>query len=249
MKKFAGMGNALTFPVQSVVFSAICIAASLDKLGLYPTYSNVKRLARNIRVYGDDIIVKTVYYDRVVEWIHSFGLKVNEDKSFGTGKFRESCGVDAYNGVDVTPLYLRKFTTDKASTDEEIAHLVSLSNHMWLRGLYEPANLLASLVEGEMKTRLPLVSSQSGSLGWFTHMEAMDVHRWNPKLQRLECRAFVPRSVKQADPLRGYPALFKFFHTSLIERGVGHLGESVRRYTVKLQRRWNDINRVVLISR
>jgi hypothetical protein len=243
MKKFAGMGNALTFPVQSVVFASICIAAELDQLGLYPTYRNVMRLARNIRVYGDDIIVKTVYYDRVVEWIHAFGLKVNVDKSFGTGKFRESCGVDAFNGVDVTPLYLRKFST-QASTADELAHLTSLSNHMWLRGLYEPATWLANIVEGELKTRLPLVSSHSGSLGWHTHLEASDVHRWNKKLHRFETRSYVPRSNKLSDRLDGYPALMKFFHTSLIERGKEHLLQSVRRYSVSLKRRWFDINRV-----
>jgi hypothetical protein len=239
MKKFAGMGNALTFPVQSIVFAAISLAATLDGLGLNPTYRNVVRLASSVRVYGDDIIVGTAHYDRVIHWIESFGLKVNTTKSFGTGKFRESCGVDAYNGINVTPLYLRKLSFE-SYTAEEFAHHVSLSNHLWLRGLYEVSTVLKGWVEAGLKRQLPFVSKQAGLLGWVTRRDDRSFQRWNPKLQRFEVKSAVPRSVKRTDRLDGYPALMKFFHTPLIERSVGHLRETVQRYSVKLVNKWQS---------
>lgn len=115
--KFAGMGNALTFPVQSICFAVVCIAAILDSKGLAPTYWNVVRASRQVRVYGDDIIVRTESAHQCVDWLHAVGLKVNDKKSFLEGNFKESCGVDAYLGVDVTPLYIkhRPDSTDRKS--------------------------------------------------------------------------------------------------------------------------------------
>ncbi|DAD51922.1 RNA-directed RNA polymerase, partial [ssRNA phage Gephyllon.1_16] len=114
--KFAGMGNALTFPVQSICFAVVCIAAILDSKGIAPTYWNVRRASRCIRVYGDDIIIRTEYVHQCVDWLHTVGLKVNTKKSFLVGNFKESCGVDAFRGVDITPLYI-KHRPDQTEAD------------------------------------------------------------------------------------------------------------------------------------
>jgi hypothetical protein len=92
---YAPMGNATTFPVQSLVFWAICVA-SLQRQG--------HRQPGAVFVFGDDIEVPTECAQGVIDDLESFGLVVNREKSFIHGRFRESCGVDAFNGIDVTPV-------------------------------------------------------------------------------------------------------------------------------------------------
>lgn len=100
LKKFAPMGNCNIFPVQSLVFWAIVRA------GIASTYGIQSRA--NVYVFGDDILFPTKYYDGAVKGLILAGLKVNMDKTFRRGFFRESCGVDAYRGVKVTPHRMKR---------------------------------------------------------------------------------------------------------------------------------------------
>jgi hypothetical protein len=209
--KFAGMGNALTFPVQSVCFAAISIAAILDCEGLSPTYWNCRRASRHVRVYGDDIIIARKYAHQCVDWLHNVGLKVNVKKSFLGGNFKESCGVEAFRGVDITPLYIRH-RPDESSTDPNIiAGLVSLSNSMWREGLYKASTCLRDEVEARLGIELPLVSRESGLLGWHSRVDSSHAHKWCTKTHQLLVRAPALASVMRRDVIDGYAALLKFF--------------------------------------
>lgn len=92
--KFASMGNNFCFPLQTLVFLAVCAACECDM--------------DRVRVYGDDIIVPSEKYDSVLSLLKRIGSKPNPSKSFGTGPFRESCGADWWNGRDVRPTYAKK---------------------------------------------------------------------------------------------------------------------------------------------
>jgi len=236
LKKYAGMGNATTFPIQSVVFACLALTAitsSTERL----TIGHVCDAARYVRVFGDDIIIRTEHYQVVADWISSFGLKINQGKTFKEGFFRESCGVDAYKGNDVTPVYLR-YDPDLTSTNPEaFASLVSTSNQMWLRCYYETSNCLRSICE-KVHT-LPLVPQNSSGLGWHTRQDLSTGQRWSNTLHRFECRTYVPTSSRQKDELDGYPALLKFYHNPrLAEDDDEHLRSSVRRFSIKLRKRW-----------
>lgn len=111
---YAPMGNATTFPVQSLVFWAICVA-SLQRQGFHQPGA--------VFVFGDDIIIPSSAVEGVIDDLECFGLLVNRTKSFWRGAFRESCGVDAFNGVNVTPV--RWKTTVDA---EHVTGLQSLSD-------------------------------------------------------------------------------------------------------------------------
>lgn len=214
LSKFAGMGNATTFPVQSVCFAVIGIAAILEYQGKPWKTSNVVAASRCIRVYGDDIAVHSEYAHQVVAWLESAGLKVNADKSYLEGNFRESCGVDAYAGVDITPVYARLLpgtSGDKAST---LAHCVALSNSMFLRGLYTASEHVKEWVESVYKIRLPLVSKTSGGLGWHTRQDAFTPTYWCKDTQQLKTKTVALVAKRYRDWLDGYPALLKFFHLS-----------------------------------
>lgn len=209
--KFAGMGNALTFPVQSVCFAAVAYAAILDAEGSSPSYWNLRRASRHVRVYGDDIIVSQKHAHQVVNWLRIVGLKVNEKKSFLGGNFKESCGVDAFRGVDITPFYIKHRPDDDSTDPSIIAGFVSLSNHMWLDGLYKASTWLANEVERRLGKRLPLVSRDSGLLGWWTRLDSSHVHKWCKRRHQFLVRADGLRSIKREDVVDGYAALLKYF--------------------------------------
>jgi len=96
LRKFAPMGSCLCFPTLSLVVWALLTAGTQD------TYTRER-----IYVYGDDVIVPTAYAENAMIILESFGLKINRDKSCTSGLFRESCGMDAFQGDDVTPVRLR----------------------------------------------------------------------------------------------------------------------------------------------
>lgn len=95
--KFSSMGNACTFELESLIFWALC-SACLDVRGQDTTLS----------VYGDDLIVPSDAYVDIVRVLNFAGFMVNEDKSFHSGPFRESCGKDYFRGTDVRPVFLKE---------------------------------------------------------------------------------------------------------------------------------------------
>lgn len=99
LRKWAPMGNALTFPVQSLVFLALVRAGIRSRYGVNCT---------DIYVFGDDIVFPSKFYDGAVNALVRSGLIPNPAKTFRRGFFRESCGVDAFKGIDVTPHRLRR---------------------------------------------------------------------------------------------------------------------------------------------
>jgi len=236
--KFAGMGNALTFPVQSITFALICISAILDHLHLRVNKRNAMRVARHIRVYGDDIIVRTEYASSVVNWLHSFGLVVNERKSFLEGNFKESCGVDAFMGVDITPIYVKPRPDNTSTEASDIASLVSLSNQLWLGGYYSASECIKNEVEERLGYSLPLVSKYTSSLGWISRLDASYATRWCSKLHQMLVRAPTIVPCKKDDNLDGYPALLKFFHVPLIGRPLNHLKKTAVRFQLRIVQRW-----------
>lgn len=236
--KFAGMGNALTFPVQSICFAVTCIAAILDMEHRSATYWSVKRASRHIRVYGDDIIVSKKYAQQCVIWLTSVGLIVNTKKSFLEGNFKESCGVEAWRGVDITPLYLRHRPDDPSTEPSVIGGLVSTANQAWLRGLYKFATCLAHEVEERLGYALPLVGQESGSLGWHCRQDSMTLHKWCRRTHQFLTRAGVLKPLKRRDRLDGYAALLKFYHVPLLGRDRDHLEFSPIRYKLRIALEW-----------
>ncbi len=97
-QKFSSMGNGFTFELESMIFWAI--SESVTEL--------CGGVARDVSVYGDDIIVPSVAARRLIEVLSYFGFQTNTEKTFIDGPFRESCGKHYFRGRDVTPFYLRE---------------------------------------------------------------------------------------------------------------------------------------------
>lgn len=95
LEKWSSMGNGYTFELESLIFYAI--ALSCVRIEDWDS----------VVVYGDDIIVPSYAFKRVVELLEVTGFKVNVEKSFGNGPFFESCGTDWYLGCNVRPHFMR----------------------------------------------------------------------------------------------------------------------------------------------
>lgn len=103
LEKFSSMGNGYTFELETILFRAL--AHSAIKWG---NLLDENKGHTVLSVFGDDIIVPSSDAPDVVAVLNFCGLKVNEDKTFLTGKFRESCGGDYFDGKDVRPHYLKE---------------------------------------------------------------------------------------------------------------------------------------------
>lgn len=110
-EKFCSMGNGFCFPLETLIFGAICKAAG----------------SKEFAVYGDDIIVRASVFDEVIKILRICGFKTNVQKTFGEGPFRESCGADWYAGNNVRP-----FTLDFALDSLKAVHkFLNLSRRNW----------------------------------------------------------------------------------------------------------------------
>jgi hypothetical protein len=102
-------------------------------------------------VFGDDIIVPSECAEFVIDDLESFGLLVNRTKSFWRGAFRESCGVDAYNGVDVTPV--RWKTTLDAEHVQGLQSLSDMAMRLRMAGYEEAASMTYQTLRERFRSR------------------------------------------------------------------------------------------------
>lgn len=212
LRKFAPMGSALTFPVQSVVYALMAITAVLHCRQWSLDKASLTAAARQVRVYGDDIIVPVDVVGVLSELLTELGLKVNSSKTFSRGNFRESCGMDAYNGVEVTPAYVLE-VCDK-TRPESVVSTVESSNNFFRKGFWDTAKYLQSTVPWEIRRRIPVVSSDSGAFGWasFTGDRYSGLKgRYNRHLQRAEVQVLILVSKMKYHSAGGWPSLLQYF--------------------------------------
>ena len=89
------MGNGFTFPLETLIFWALTASACEGDVD-------------SVSVYGDDIICPRERADDVIDTLTMCGFKINLEKSFVEGPFRESCGCDYYKGIDIRPFYKKE---------------------------------------------------------------------------------------------------------------------------------------------
>jgi hypothetical protein len=196
-KKFASQGTAVTFPVQSIIFLIIALTAcGFEADGPEDFICNdrfcksIARFRHKVRVFGDDIIIPKHGYVVLVELLHALGLKVNLGKSFVRGHFRESCGMDCFKGVNVTPI---KTTKLEATGPQSRQSLIDYSNNLFQAGLWNAAKAVESIIPRWVISNLPVIGIGCGSIGLVSYSGANDDHlrkRYNQKYQRYEYRTY-----------------------------------------------------------
>jgi hypothetical protein len=172
LAKYASMGSALTFPVEAMCFITLVFLAIEWEQGFQLTKEQIKSdFLGRVLVYGDDIIVPTDFASSVVWTLEAFGLKVNQGKSFWTGKFRESCGREYYDGHDVSVVKVRKVVRDQAGRlsfptsrrhVSETESFVALRNRFYAAGLWRTASYLDEQIMVLLRGHFPNVEVQEG---------------------------------------------------------------------------------------
>ncbi len=247
LRKYASMGSALTFPVEALCFLMICIAAVCDERKIFNRRGIPKSLGafenarKDILVFGDDLIIPADCIVKVTEYLEAFGLKVNLKKTFSKGAFRESCGFDYFNGVLVTPVYLRQPPPKSHRDAVSFVSWVQMANRFAKKGWYHTAEKIAEYVDSISPFRLPLVQDTCSGLGWHFWRDApTPTLRWNKKTNTSESvvTTFVPKTTKFRDELDGSDRLL-FFH---LNRGDSedYLSDPIwspKRNSLKLRRR------------
>jgi len=147
LNKFAPMGSALCFPVEALVFWALSVACSIHACpdAVLPRDKR-RRALEGVRVYGDDLIMRTEDYGAAFQYFPKVGLMFNSKKCCTSGFFRESCGVDAYKGVNVTPVRYRTVWVPRSSATKQLLSSVEMSNHLYSHGYWETADLWMKLI-------------------------------------------------------------------------------------------------------
>lgn len=245
LKKFASMGSALCFPIEAMYFYTLCVKALLEIQNLPVSRRNIYNVSREVYVYGDDILVPTIFATAVLDHLQKYNCKVNSSKTFWTGKFRESCGTDAFNGRRVTPVYLRKVIPKNRQQVSELISYVSTANLFYKKGYWRTCSLMFNIVERVLGP-LPYVSETSPVLGRTSFLGYRSVSRWNVKFQTFEVKGWMPQPVYRTDELDGYGALRKSLQrleglTDLSEpKDDKHLERFALHHAVTLKRGWTE---------
>jgi len=241
LRKFACMGSACTFPVQSYVFATLAIGALLCSRGKPITIRNVRAASREVRVFGDDIIIPTDGWELLQGLLGHLGLKVNLQKTYDSGNFRESCGLDAFDGNDVTPNYFKAYP--EVSRPESVISSVETHNNFAMQGYMRTADAMRLRIHSLKRFRFMNVPLGSGLFGWidlFSQGNPDVEKRWNPDLQRVEIRVDIPfgrsiRSLPKKDSLlHQYFTVARSAPRFLQGDRLGHVVKS----STSIRRRW-----------
>lgn len=217
MRKFAPMGSAVTFPVQSIFYAVVALAASAWRPNWErstPSYFELMKIASGIRVFGDDIIVSSSKAEDVCSLLSLCGMVVNTEKTHIRGLFRESCGMDAYAGVDVTPLYMSSFLLERRR-GTEVVSWIEVSNNAYRKGLWHLSSWMVSQIPTEFRRYLPISSRPLPCASLFTYIKSSESlplsRRWNDAYQQTEYQTIVTQTRLKVEGRNAWPDLLQYF--------------------------------------
>jgi len=211
----ATMGNALCFPLESLAFWSLSLAAILYSEVENMQYDSFAELhwviANNpgpllrtysVRVFGDDIIIPSHYLDRVMDVLELAGLVVNHNKTCSSiSPVRESCGSYWWGEHDVRVV---KFTQVGSSTPTLFIGALTQLSQLREFGLTETANAISSALS-EIQ---PFYDPERNSIPSAVKSGLL---RFNPQLYRLEARTLALRDADDYVDLPGDVGLYAHF--------------------------------------
>lgn len=240
LKKFSTMGSAITFPLQSYIYSMICVSAVLSKNGWIANPKNIRKAAKEVLVFGDDIIIPVDVTDTVIAMLGHLGFKVNHAKSFWTGRFRESCGMDAFQGHDVTPAYITQ--SPQQDRPESMIASVELCKNFYKKSLHNASDYIKKTsMKIPLLRLLPHVPVDSGAFGWpHEWWELPPRRRWDSSLQRWLYWTVLPKAKQPTSATQGSTGLVRFFYErpNPLYKWTSEIG---LRSSLKVSARWEPI--------
>jgi len=208
LAKFASMGSALCFPIEAMVFlTTIFIGLERELSAPRLERKVVKSFSKQVRVFGDDIICPRDYVLSVVDALSDFGHKVNISKSFWTGRFRESCGREYYDGHDVSIVKVRRVLPTRRQDAEGVMSLVALRNQLYWAGLWQSASWLDVYARKLLK-HFPNVAPTSSLLGRESAL-GYEFDSLHPYTHSPLIKGYYVSAKPPVDSLSGHGALLK----------------------------------------
>jgi len=132
LNMFSTMGNATTFPIETLIFLALSVATdhtkNFDDLSLFHsghTKCCPNGILERSSVFGDDCIIPTSCVPLFKKVTSMLGMIINSEKSYWSGNFRESCGGDYLHGSDVRAFNIKRPTTSRRSGFEPWLYIVT----------------------------------------------------------------------------------------------------------------------------
>jgi hypothetical protein len=208
LAKFASMGSALCFPMEMLVFTTVIFLGIQEVLNRRLTREDIMSFRGSVRVYGDDIVVPVDFVSGVVKKLEDFGFLVNTRKSFWTGKFRESCGKEYYDGNDVSIVRVRHMLPTRRRHVTEIISAVSLRNQFFMAGMWRSAKSMDLWMERLIP--FPAVGPTSPALGRLSSL-GYDTQRMDDHLHEPQVKAMCVVAKSPISRLDGSAALMKVF--------------------------------------
>jgi hypothetical protein len=219
LAKFASMGSALCFPVEAMVFTTLIFLGIERELSSPLSRQQlIKLYGGKVRVFGDDLIVPRDHVLSVVDELGTFGYRVNAGKSYWTGRFRESCGREYYDGHDVSIVKVRRILPTQRQDANGVISTVALRNLFYQDYEWATAKWLDHYL-GTLLSHFPDVGPASPLLGRVTllpldnvyashgigaHQMMQDVHLHSPLVRGYRVQSRLP-----IDKLDGTGALLK----------------------------------------
>jgi hypothetical protein len=149
LDKFAPMGSATCFFTMDIIMLSMCeysIRKSLGRPGRKGDYV----------VYGDDVIIRVAAAETFQHVSDALGFTLNSDKSYWKSAtphyYRESCGIEAFDGEDVTPIRYSRFQEPIVEWDDPlsgpwISSVVDLMNRLLLKGFWNTRSAIQEMVK------------------------------------------------------------------------------------------------------
>lgn len=238
LKKYAPMGNGTTFPVQSIVYAIVAIACTLYEMNTKVSYQSICRVARHIRVFGDDIIMPSSAVASLVTALTHLELKVNRKKTFTVGPFRESCGMDAFDGVDVTPIKVRDLSL--GTTADSIVSWIDHSKNAARKGLPILCSHMEAQIPPELRSLLPRSQRNLGCLTLWSYFPGIvegGKRRYNRRLFRNEVLGLQAANKDVRRKRESYGNLLQYFVEAPPPDSFWTSGFTVRRRSL-IRKRW-----------
>nr|QDH88449.1 MAG: RNA-dependent RNA polymerase [Leviviridae sp.] len=198
LAKYASMGSALCFPFEAMVFTTLIFMGIQRSLNTSLCRRDLNRFVGSVRVFGDDLIVPTDHVRTVVRTLEAFGSQVGLDKSFWTGKFRESCGTEYYDGHDVSITRVRHVLPTQRMDAIGVGSLVSFRNQLHKSGYWNTCRVLDKKIEGLIKF-FPTVLPTSPILGRVSSL-GYTFEKLHPSRHSPLARGYVVSAKPPVDP-------------------------------------------------
>ena len=182
LQKFSSMGNGFTFELESLIFYGLA----------YGVHRYLHLPVSVISVYGDDIICHKAAYSKLTDVLDYCGFSVNLDKSYATGRFRESCGADYLSGFDIRPFYQKSLISDRT--------LYSMHNWFIRHGERELARAVIPFCTGAPRLYGPDGYGDGHLIGSYRLYQSRKMRRsgWCGGL--FDTYSLKPRSIKRVAP-------------------------------------------------